>query len=79
MTEQTQPFTKLIVSGLWAKTFEDGTKILSGSNGGLRWTVRANRKHVEGDTQPTHYLFVDQRPKPEDQAANSPKKEDMPF
>ena len=72
-------FSSVLMSGLWTKTFDDGAKILSGSNGGIRWTIRANRKKVEGDTQPSHYLLVDQRPKPEDTIKEPPKQNDKPF
>jgi hypothetical protein len=69
MTDHKQPRVK--VSGLWADTTKDCTKYLSGSNGGQRWSIWPNSYKEDGDSAPSHILYIENLPPKEDKKAPS--------
>jgi len=69
MSEQQQRQPRVKMSGPWADTTKDGTKYLSGSSGGQKWSIWPNSYKTEGDNNPTHILYIENLPPKEDKKA----------
>lgn len=55
---------------MWANTTKDGKRYLSGSNGSVRYSIWENG-FKQGESDPTHILYVEQVKKKEEASDSS--------